>query len=55
MRQSGQSTASLGPRTAYFVILSSIDRSSRIKVGSVILDRSVPGRNCDMMCERTLG
>ena len=38
---------------SYFVILSSIDRSSRMKVGRVILDRSAPGRNCDMMCERT--
>lgn len=38
---------------SYFVILSSIDRSSRMKVGRVILDRSAPGRSCDMMCERT--
>ena len=36
-----------------FVILSSIDRSSRINVGRVTLDRSAPGRSCDMICERT--
>lgn len=53
--QSGLSTASRRPRTSYFVILSSIDRSSRMKVGRVILERSAPGRNCDMMCERTVG
>ena len=39
---------------AYLVILSSIDRSSKMKVGRVILDRSAPGRSCDMMCERTI-
>lgn len=43
--QSGLSTASRRPRTSYFVILSSIDRSSRMKVGRVILERSAPGRN----------
>ena len=36
-----------------FVIRSSIDRGSRIKVGSVTLLRSAPGRNWDMMCPRT--
>jgi hypothetical protein len=39
---------------AYFVILSSIDLSSSMKVGSVTLDRSAPGRSCEMMCERTV-
>lgn len=38
---------------SYFVILSSMDRSSRMKVGSVILDKSAPGRSWEMMCERT--
>lgn len=32
-----------------FVILSSIDRGSRMKVGRVIRLRSAPGRNCAMM------
>lgn len=39
---------------SYFVILSSIDLSSRINVGRVTRDRSAPGRNCEMMCERTV-
>jgi hypothetical protein len=39
---------------AYFVILSNIDRSSRMKVGRVILDRSAPGRSWAMMCESTV-
>ena len=37
----------------YFVIRSSIDLGSRIKVGRVTLFRSAPGRNCDMICEST--
>lgn len=35
------------------MILSSIDRGSRMKVGSVIRLRSAPGRSCDMICEST--
>ena len=38
---------------SHFVILSSIDLGSRIKVGNVILLRSAPGRSCEMMCEST--
>ena len=37
----------------YFVILSSIDLSSRMKVGRVILERSAPGRSCEMIWEST--
>lgn len=37
-----------------FVILSSIDRGSRMKVGSVTLLRSAPGRSWLMMCDRTV-
>jgi hypothetical protein len=34
---------------AYFVMRSSIDFGSRIKVGSVILDKSMPGLSWPMM------
>lgn len=37
----------------YFVIRSSIDRGSSIKVGRVILLRSAPGRSWEMMDKRT--
>lgn len=37
----------------HLVILSSMERGSRIKVGRVILLRSAPGRNCEMMWVRT--
>lgn len=37
----------------HFVILSSMERSSRMKVGRVILDRSAPGRSWDMIWEST--
>lgn len=37
----------------YLVILSNIDLGSKMKVGSVTLFRSAPGRSCDMMWERT--
>lgn len=37
----------------YLVIRSSMDRGSRIKVGRTTRLRSAPGRNCEMMCERT--
>lgn len=36
------------------VILSSIDLSSKMNVGSVTLLRSAPGLNWDMMWERTV-
>ena len=39
---------------AHFVILSSIDLSSRMNVGRVTRERSAPGRNCEMMCESTV-
>ena len=38
----------------HFVILSSMDLGSKIKVGRVTLLRSAPGRSCDMICESTL-
>ena len=38
---------------SYFVMRSSIDRGSRMKVGSVTRLRSAPGRSCDIMCEST--
>lgn len=40
---------------AYFVILSSILRGSRMKVGSTTLLRSAPGRRFAIMCESTAG
>lgn len=36
-----------------FVILSSMDRGSRMKVGKATRLRSAPGRNWEMICERT--
>jgi len=39
----------------YFVIRSNIDLGSSMKVGSVTLLRSAPGRNCEMMWESTTG
>ena len=39
---------------SYFVILSSIDRGSKIKVGSTTLLKSAPGRNWEIMCDRTV-
>lgn len=48
----GSILEALGART-HFVILSSIDLGSRMKVGSVTLLKSAPGRSCEMMCERT--
>lgn len=35
--------------TAYFVILSSILRGSRMKVGKTTRLRSAPGRSCEMI------
>jgi hypothetical protein len=37
-----------------FVMRSSMDRGSRMKVGSVTRLRSAPGRNCDMICMSTV-
>ena len=37
----------------YFVILSSIDLGSRMKVGSTTLLRSAPGRSCEIICDST--
>jgi hypothetical protein len=45
---------SLYSRTTHFVMRSSIDRGSRMKVGSVTRLRSAPGRSCDMMWESTI-
>lgn len=42
-------------KTPHFVILSSIDLSSRMKVGRVTLDKSAPGRSWDMIWVRTVG
>ena len=39
----------------YFVILSSIDLGSRMKVGRVTLLKSAPGRNWEMMWDSTIG
>lgn len=36
-----------------FVILSSMDRGSRMKVGNATRLRSAPGRSWEMICERT--
>ena len=41
------------PLGTYFVIRSSIDRGSRMKVGSVTLLKSAPGRSCEMICDKT--
>jgi hypothetical protein len=49
----GQTPPSRSMSVTHFVILSSIDRSSRMKVGRVILDRSAPGRSWEMMWEST--
>lgn len=35
------------------MIRSSIERGSRMNVGSVIRLRSAPGRNCEIMCDKT--
>lgn len=40
--------------STHFVMRSSIDRGSRMKVGSVTRLRSAPGRSCDMMCVSTV-
>jgi hypothetical protein len=45
---------SLYLQTTHFVMRSSIDRGSRMKVGSVTRLRSAPGRSCDMMWESTI-
>jgi hypothetical protein len=37
----------------HFVMRSSMDRGSRMKVGSVTRLRSAPGRSCEMMWEST--
>lgn len=37
----------------YLVIRSSMDRGSRMNVGSTTRLKSAPGRNCEMICERT--
>lgn len=37
----------------YFVILSSIDLGSRMKVGKVTRLKSAPGRSWEMICDRT--
>ena len=39
---------------AHLVIRSSMDRGSRIKVGSTTRLRSAPGRSWEMMCVRTV-
>ena len=40
---------------SYFVIRSNMDLGSKRKVGRVTLLRSAPGRNWEMMWERTVG
>lgn len=39
----------------HLVILSSILRGSRMKVGRTTRLKSAPGRSCDMICESTAG
>lgn len=57
MRHKAASSISLRNPTrrwrSHFVILSSMDLGSKKKVGRVTLLRSAPGRNWEMMCERT--
>jgi hypothetical protein len=52
---SSQSAATAGSRAlwTYLVMRSSMDLGSRMKVGSTTRLRSAPGRNCEMICERT--
>lgn len=40
--------------SSHFVMRSSIDRGSRMKVGRVTRLRSAPGRSWEMMCESTV-
>ena len=47
--------SSLEAERPYFVILSSMDLGSRMKVGRVTLLRSAPGRNWEMMWDSTVG
>jgi hypothetical protein len=42
------------PRYTHFVILSNILLGSKMNVGNTTLLKSAPGRNCEMMCERTI-
>lgn len=46
-------TARRGVFATHFVILSSMLRGSRMKVGRTTRLRSAPGRSWEMMCERT--
>lgn len=39
--------------STYFVMRSSMDRGSRMKVGRTTRLRSAPGRSCEIMWERT--
>ena len=41
-------------RYTHFVILSNILLGSKMNVGNTTLLKSAPGRNCEMMCERTI-
>ncbi len=51
----GEGSQSGALRATNFVILSSILRGSRIKVGRTTRLRSAPGRSWEMMCDRTAG
>lgn len=48
-------SSSLEAEGQYFVILSSIDLGSRMKVGKVTLLKSAPGRSWEMMWDKTVG
>lgn len=41
-------------KATYFVILSNILRGSRMNVGRTTRLRSAPGRNCEMIWDRTI-
>jgi hypothetical protein len=54
-RQHSDPLGSFGSKVTHFVILSSIDRGSRMKVGRVTRLRSAPGRSCEIICMSTFG
>lgn len=44
----------VGVVPTHFVIRSSMDRGSKMKVGRVTRLKSAPGRSCDMICMSTV-
>lgn len=49
VNRSSQARNALGPELTYLEIRSSIDFGSKTNVGSVILDRSIPGLSCPII------